>query len=485
MSVLSVVLVAWGLFALLRFALVPRADAWADANRNMNGIRAAAISSLSGFLSFASLMVAISTTIAWGVLTYVNATGSTTLQEARAALGRIERVDAFIGNFDAGIGIAMTVALIAALAYHAYRSGRRRLTEALNAHIAREFARLHEENLEELPPTEEMAQLAALIETLQGHLGELDDEDADRGELPARLRELVQQYHAMDLLRRIDTNLDEPETAEESGFGRVLLFFSSVGMLRSLKGLGRVTATVGLLLLLPAAMTIGLPEIEDATASRLLALNETVERLELTLDRDRVDQEYESLVTDAASETLSPEDEQAIDELASIFESEVVQARFLQGVRALRVSAHAARSIARTQARNAILEASGSHTTARSQTVRSVSLEPLQQRAVVLNAEASGPRRPVTSYGERFRADLRNTVPRMDRALWADVRSSVGDYVRSFQRAPNPRDVRAMMLSDALGHVIGGVNAEGPVEKVLQRGAAGLTGDVAEAAYRA
>ena len=110
MSVLSVALAAWGTFVLLRLVVVPRADAWADANRDINGVRAAAMSSLSGFLSFASLMVAISTTVASGVLTYVSATGGITLQEARDALGRIELIDAFFGNFDAGIGIAMTIA---------------------------------------------------------------------------------------------------------------------------------------------------------------------------------------------------------------------------------------------------------------------------------------------------------------------------------------------------------------------------------------
>ena len=484
MSVLSVALAAWGTFALLRLVVVPRADAWADANRDISGIRAAAISSLSGFLSFASLMVAISTTVAYGVLTYVNATGGTTLQEARDALGRIERIDSLLGNVDAGLGIAMTIALIAALAYHAYRSGAKRLTDALNEQITRELSRLQSEDLEKLPPTEDMDKLAAMIEALRGSLAELDERDAARDQLRDQLNELVQQYHTSDLLRRINTSLDETETVEESGFGRVLLFFSSVGMLRSLKGLGRVAATLGFLLLLPASMTIGLPQIQDATDARLLSLNDTVERFELELDRDSVDREYESLVADAEQEALSPDDEQAIDEIASIFESEVVRARFLQGARVLRASAQVTRSIAGARARNEILEASGSHATARSQSVRTSLTEPLEQRVLALNVEATGPRRPVTSYGERLRADLRNAVPRMDRAVWAEVRTGVGDYVRSFQQAPNPRDVRAMMLSDALGHVIGGVDADGPVEKLLQRGAVKLTGDMAEAAYR-
>ena len=484
MSVLSVALAAWGTFVLLRLVVVPRADAWADANRDINGVRAAAMSSLSGFLSFASLMVAISTTVASGVLTYVSATGGITLQEARDALGRIELIDAFFGNFDAGIGIAMTIALIAALAYHAYRSGGKRLTDALNEQIARELSRLQGQDLEELPPTEDMATLAAMIEALQGQLAGLDEKDAASDQLRAQLNEFVQQYHTLDLLRRIDTSLDEPATVEESGFGRVLLFFSSVGMLRSLKGLGRVTATVGLLLLLPASMTIGLPQIQDATEARLLSLNETVERLELELDRDSVDREYESLMVDAEPEALTPDDEQAIDEIASIFESEVVHTRFLQGARALRASAQVARSIARARARNDILEASGSHPKAQSQSVRSSPIELLEQRVLALNAEATGRRQPVTSYGEQLRADLRDAVPRMDRAVWAEVRTGVGDYVRSFQQAPNPRDVRAMMLSDVLGHVIGGVDADGPVEKLLQRGAVEFTGELAEAAYR-
>ena len=484
MTVLILALAAWGTFALLRLVVVSRADAWANANRNINGIRAAAISSLSGFLSVASLMVAISTTVAWSVLTYVNATGGTTLEEARDALVRIKQIEAFFGNFDAGIGITMTIALIAGLAYYAYRSGGKRLTDALNEHITQELSRLQDQDLEELPPTEEMEQLAAMIEGLQGHLAELNEKDAARDQLLAKLNELVQRYHAIDLLRRIDTSLDEPGTVEESGFGRFLLFFSSVGMLRSLKGLGRATATVGLLLLLPASMTIGLPEVQDATGARLLALDETVEQLELKLDRDRVDQEYELLTANAVPEALSPDDEQVIDEIASVFESEVVHARYLQGARALRASNHVARSVARARARDLILEASGSHPAARSQFVRASSLEPLKQRILALNVEATGPRRPVTSYGERLRADLRNTVPQMDRAVWVEIRNSVNDYVRSFQRAPNPRDLRAIMLSDALGHVIGGVNADGPVEKLLQRGATGLTGDVAEAAYK-
>ena len=485
MSVLRLALAAWGTFALLRLVIVPRADAWADANRNISGIRAAAISSLSGFLSFTSLMVAISTTVAWSVLTYVNATGGTTLQEARDALGRIEEIDAFFGNFDAGIGIAITIALIAALAYHAYRSGGKRLKEALNEHIARELSRLQDKELEELPPTEDMEKLAAMIETLQGHLAELNENDAAGERLLAKLHQLAMQYHAMDLLRRIDTSLNEPETVEESGFGRVLLFFSSVGMLRSLKGLGRVTAAVGLLLLLPASMTIGLPEIQYATEGRILALNEMVWQFELKLDRDRVEREYESLMTNSLQEALSPDDEQAIDAIASVFESEVVHARYLEGARVLRASNHVMRTIARTQTRNLILEASGSHPTARSQSVRSSSLEPLEQRALAMNAEATGPRRPVTSYGERFRADLRHAVPQMERAVWANVRNNVGNYIRSFQRAPNPRDVRAMMLSDALGHVIDGVNADGQVEQLLQRGTKRLTGDAVEVAYRA
>ena len=150
-----------------------------------------------------------------------------------------------------------------------------------------------------------MATLAAMIEALQGQLAGLDEKDAASDQLRAQLNEFVQQYHTLDLLRRIDTSLDEPATVEESGFGRVLLFFSSVGMLRSLKGLGRVTATVGLLLLLPASMTIGLPQIQDATEARLLSLNETVERLELELDRDSVDREYESLMVDAEPEALT------------------------------------------------------------------------------------------------------------------------------------------------------------------------------------
>ena len=240
-------------------------------------------------------------------------------------------------------------------------------------------------------------------------------------------------------------------------------------MLRSLKGLGRVTATAGLLLLLPTSMTIGLPEIQDATEARLCVLNETVKRLELKLDRDRVDEEYESLMVDAKPEVLSPDDEQAIDQIASIFESEVVHIRYLRGARALPISNNAARSTARAQVRNQILEVSGSHPTAPSQSVRSSSLEAMDQRVLEQNGEATGSRRPVTSFGERLRADLQDAVTRMDKAAWADVRNSVSEYVRSFQQAPNPRDVRAMMLSAALGHVMGSVNADGPVEKLLQR----------------
>ena len=118
-----------------------------------------------------------------------------------------------------------------------------------------------------------MEQLALTIETLQGRLAEFNENDAGKDQLLAKLRDLMQKYQAIDLLRRIDTSLDEPELVEESGFGRFLLFFSSVGMLRSLKGLGRVTAIVGLLLLLPASMTIGVPEIQDAAKAAEVRLS--------------------------------------------------------------------------------------------------------------------------------------------------------------------------------------------------------------------
>lgn len=479
MSILSVALAAWGTFALIRLVLVPRADALADAKRNTNGVRAAAVSSLSGFLSLASLTIALSTTAALGVLIYVNTAASVTLQQARAALDRVEQIHAFVGRFDTAIGITTTVVLIAALSYHVYRRGGRRLTEELKRHIAQEVSRLQEGALETLPPTAEMEQVAVMIRTIEGRVADLNDEGPARIQLVAKLNELTQQYYTMDLLRRIDTRLNKPPDVARSGLSRILLLLSSAGMLRSLKGASRMATVAGLLLLLPASMTIGLPEIRDAAESRARALTEQV----LELDRSRVDRQFELLFGDVESETLSNEDHQAIDEIASIFESEVVDARYLQGVRVPQATATASRAV-RAHASNLILEASGSHPAARAQLVRASSLEPLEQRLLDLNVGAAGPRRPVTTYGERLRADLRRVVPQLDPTVWAHVRRNVAEYVRSFQQAPDPRYLKAMTLSDALGHLVGGINLEGPLEKLLQQGAAQLTGDVAEAVYR-
>ena len=472
MSIFIIALGAWTAFALLRFVVVPRADRKAARNRDISGIGAAAVSSLSGFLSFASLMVAIGTTAALSVLAYVNAIGGTTLQEARDALLWIQEIEALLANFDARIGIATTIVLILAFAYHAYRSGGMRLRSALKAHIDQELSRLEDEDLEELPLTQEMETLAGAIESLQGHLAELNESHPARRQLLSRLHELVAQYHTEDLLRRIDTNLTERETEVESAFGRVLLFCSSAGMLRSLTGLGRLTVAAGLLLLIPTSMTVGLSAIQDATDERVIAVNKTIAQLE-----------FELLLTNSAQEPLSPDDEQAIDAIASVFESELVQARYLQDASALQASDEIARATARTRARNLILEASGSHPTAPSQSVRSSSFEPLEQRVLALNAEATGRRRPVTTYGERLRADLRDAVPQMDRAIWADLRSKVGDYVRLFRQAPNPRDVRAMMLSDVFGYGIDRVDADGPVLQRMLGVTSELTGEVAEGAY--
>lgn len=502
MSVLGVASMAWAGFVLLRFLAVPWAARWADAKLNSAGtptaavVRAVAMTSLTGFLSVASLMVGIGTTLSLAVVAYVNAAGGATLEEAREALGRVGEIHDFVGRLSASVGVAVTVVLILGLAFHAYRGGGKRLSDL----IAREVKRLRNGDLEYRAPNETMQLLTVRIKDLQRAADSPSTSEEDRGRLRAKIDELRNYRDVADVERRIDLS-PERLSGELSRCGRTLLFVSSAGMLRSLKGLGKVSAAVGLLLLLPASMSVGVAEIQDATDKRTVDLKTAVDSLELQRDREQVEKAFKSLPTvpepsegdsddeEAPSEAdpqdgeqrsgAHPDDEELIDGIASIFEAEAFYVRYLKDFEARPVRFDEATAGSLT--RNRILRAWSANSPTHS---AEVSVDPLQERVVELGTGPTRPRKPVTKYGERFRQYAGAVISRLAPEVKRGLRGELAAYWNSFQQAEDPRDLRALLGADLVGHVFGGWTPGGWREVFLKDLSVELTTDAAGALLR-
>lgn len=448
--------------------------------------RYAALLSAVGFIKTSAMLLALSA-VALAIVIRILQTAGGDSEEVVGVLQSLRDARATLSAIDRNLGLGLLLFLSSALAAMSYLGGRKRAERTL--HEARQDAlnRLRQKmasgELAELPPTTEIASLSgtlddrneALTAALERLEASAEEEGGDRKE---RLREIValiqmeasrdfERLQTLDLERRLDDEIQsnlEPLPLPTSTGQRLLTALVSRGTMASIKGVSRVLYILGVILLIPSFVMLASPRIGDAVESRIVHLEEIL----LASSESQATDSWEALYAQAddGESELSEADEQALDEMARVFEA----GHLMEYSQALSLQPVPRPALARTVVRSQILSStSRRHGGAGLWELRSTNPLAVDQAAARTYADMASRSGPRTQVGQAFRSELRETVATRKPALWARMRAKVETGARSFQIPATHADVRTMLVSEMLGQGTGAIPGDSPLSEMSRR----------------
>lgn len=329
MNLIPFLLVNLGAFAILHFAWIPSAERRMRIDRSLATIRRAAILSLLGFARSVFLIATLTTAALILTVLILQMFGGATAPEVTSAIERIHKLRAFllgIGPVWGGVAIAL---LVLALGFYARRSGKLRMEKTFQKVYDKKLEQLRKDlelgKLKELPPTEEMRQVARKIGEISELLAALESEDLLSGpDVIAARQQLVEQadmlqkyYFALDVQRRLDLELDPDDVAlpeARTKWEKIQTFFMSRGLLASLNKTSKALFVASLILLVPSLTGIYSISTASSLDSRLVQLQD----LRVELSRKEFDQEKARL--GEPTNELSEKDKEDLQEVARAYE---------------------------------------------------------------------------------------------------------------------------------------------------------------------
>ena len=302
MNLLPFLLINLGAFAILHFAWLPSLERRMRLDRSIANIRRAATLSLLGFARSVFLVGTLTTAAVIIILLILQTLGGVTAAEVTSAVESVHRWRALLLGFGPVWGGIVITLLVLALGFHARRSGRIRMEKTFQKLYEKRLEQLRKDfelgNLKELPPTEEMKQVAAKLVELSELLNVLEVEEfLNRPDVIAARLELVEQidmlqkyYMGLDVQRRLELELDPDEAAmpeARTKWERLQTFFMSQGLLASLNKTSRALFVASLLLLVPSLISV----YSVSTAATLNSQLVELKNLRVELSRKEFEQE--------------------------------------------------------------------------------------------------------------------------------------------------------------------------------------------------
>jgi hypothetical protein len=431
MSLVHLLLAGLGVFALLHFLLIPLLRHRLRVDRSPLSIRRAALMALLGWLRGAALVATLTTAALAGLLFLLLRRGGTTVQDLSAAVEALQRWRDWLEAFGPYWSGGVLVTLVLALGIYAYRSGKKRLENAFRLVYEQQMKQIVEKanrgELEELPPTPEMAQLAQAFQEQQQILANvradaslpLAQRQMLETELERRLCFCRENWLLIDMHRRLDLKLDPDEALApppRTWFGKVQTFLISEGLLVNLNRGSRLLYHVGLVSLVVCLVGVQSAQVGPTLSARILDLD----GLRVRLSRDLVQREWEQAKAEMGppGAELAAGDEQVLNQVAAQMEQAVCRAEFWRHPSLVRPSTYLLRSLA---VQDKILHRVAQAAWAPPQQPRlqhhasmsRVADLPAHEKLVIEAYEhAVEPHGPVTKAGQRFLADLKDTVRR-------------------------------------------------------------------------
>jgi hypothetical protein len=411
----------------------------------------------------------VSILFAFALTAWISLAGGSSASDVARSLERVRAWREGMDQFSSWYGIAATLLisfglwrLVAARAGEHTHSA---LKTAIDLELARVRAERDAGRWEELPPTDDMAKIEERFGELQGVLTEITgrlaagqtvtDRGTDlyelKGSVESELDQLRVEHASEDERRRLQINWHPPELdapPPETLRERIQTFFFSVGMLRSIRGTGRLLFAAGVLLLVPSLMAI----TSDPLASRAGAQEAKLENLYLTLRQEEAKRAWdEAAVRGVPVQALGADDDAALDRIASAYELGTAQA--LARV-ALLPAMPVPRDVGVYRARQAVLQEFARVAPAQAAAVRLETaagrVGPLHDDLVALS-HVDGPDRPRTPEGRAFRERLREQVSRQSSDQWNRFKQAASASAASFQRAATTADIEGALLSRLVG----------------------------------
>jgi hypothetical protein len=471
MTLLQFFLSGLGLFALLQFLVVPRLRHRLRVDGTVTSVRRAAVLAVLAWARSALLVAVLTTGILMILLLALRLRGGSTVQELSSTVVWLqawrERLAAISPYWSGGV-VALLVVI---LGVYAYRRGRVRLEKAFREVYERQMnelvAKAQRGELEELPPTPEMRQLAEAFEQGQRMLAQIDSDHALAGDVlePQRraLREDIERrlffcrenWVMIDLHRRLNLKLDPDAVAPpppRTRWEKLETFFISQGLLVNLNRATRVLYLTSMVLLTACLIGVCAPHTGNALTDRIVALDD----LRVRLSREQVQREWqvarESL--GEAQAELTPEDEKVLNQVAAQYEQAVSQSDLWRHASLVRPSEYKLRSLAvqdrilehvakRAPRQGALLERHVSMS-------RAEGLRPQEKFLAKAYEHALEPSAPTTKYGQHFLGELRNATRRSP-VLLERLRAEV----RLFQQPAHAGALSGELTTQVLGLLTG------------------------------
>ena len=497
-SMINLLAASFGLWILFKLGLSPFASKMVIRDTSPAAFKKYVFRNIVNFGSLFFLLTTISSAISWIVVKFINLKGGETLGELKASMIAVKKIEAMTSLVSLEFAIASTILLGIALIILTYKSTKSSFNEKIGQAFSEELERLQKDldegNWEELPPTDEMVKAYELISEYSDRIKEIEAQefsDENIVELNAlkeereKLAEFIQQ---VDLQRRMNIRVEEKdEIKPKTTKGKILLFFASQGLFNTLKKGSSLLFIIGVLLLIPSLLSIGATIVDQEVKTKIATIDTVIENLELRIQKKELADEFENIVVSESNvddetdenqpDSLSAEDEKTLNELSSFFENEIVATRVLGRTAA---SFHGTRGITNYAVRSKILdEFAGSGQKAAVHKADAVS--GLAQDAVALEKRALNREEPVTKLGQRIKDDLTD-VAKKDKKLWSHYKDVVKKTTRSFQVPASARNIKGMMMSNVIGHLVQSVEIPGATGK-LTGTLSKIPGDIAEQFY--
>ncbi len=466
-------IVLLGLFALVRFGLLPKWVRRTGTEGHEAAIKNGAVTALLSYLAGLLFIGALTSGMVVVLILILERFGGTTPDELYGAITLIQSWRDWLKEIKWYWGVGAILLLALSLGIYSYRRGKIRMEKAFERAKQRERERLKAQiasgSLEDMPPTQKMKEIDRKMEDLVAKLQSLrasvNEDPSDNQEMAAALQQAEEQLKTLeekrqehDIERRLIVGLDPEDVqlpAPVTRWEKIQTFFISQGLLSCLDKGTRTLVVASLLLVIPSLIGICSQPAADRLQMRIVQLDELF--VQASAEEALSTWKNAKNGLGLTHETdLSAPDEQALDELARLFEDELAAPP--QGSAKLPSAPFTSSYEFRSQLlRDRLLTRGVSTNNAqlpperrildrRSSISDAEGLKPREKALVAFSDHAMDTKGPRTDIGKKVRQELGEIARRSPREFMQHVRSGI----ESFQRPASSDALQRTLFSQIL-----------------------------------
>jgi len=483
-SLTNLMFASLGLYIFFRFVIFPFSFKIAEKDKSISALKKIILRNIVDFCGLFFLLTTISSMASYIIVKIVNLKGGSNLEDVKLALESARFYESIISGLSNDWSYTTTFILAISLIILAYKASKDSFQDKLNQNVNKKFKELEKEyddgRLEYLPPNDEMKHVKHQIDECLAKIEEIENKSSENSN--SELESLKEMKHALsiylkklDIVRRINISIeDDTSLKPESTKDKVLTFFVSQGLLNSFRKGSAILFTIGLLLLIPSLLCLSSTTIQKNINEKVKSLNLEIEHLELSLQTNRIENEFHQYFqlnknenTDTNGNAtidvpISTDDEQALNEISKTFENNILLIRASRGL--YKINQTYVNKLTSHCVKESILDTFSS-TDKNVKVHKNKKLTAFENEAIVLERKAIKSKGPVTTIGKRFKADLK-TYAYNNKKVWSRYKKGVSNATRSFQIPATPRNIKGLMLSNIVGHAAKGIEIPGTIGKI-------------------